>query len=320
MDETGRKIEIFEPFGGAIELTKRILFQPFDFVKCLVIGFAAFMAGLADGTHVGFPGNFGFGDFKGGAATRNLAAVQEEAMSWLFTGVLAVVIIIVVLIVVLFMWLGSRGRFMFIDCIVRNRGAIAEPWREYRREGNSLFLFSLASTVAFLLALAVLALPLLISFFRTGEFSDFGAWQIVYLVVIASLFMLAWIAWAVLVWFAVPVMYRRRCGALAALGEVVKLMAAHPIPFVLFVLFSAVLVIAGALVSCALTCVTCCIAALPYIGTVILLPLYMFYYAYTLLFLQQFGRDSDAWGGLAAEPASPPTDEPPLLQPPPLPM
>ena len=41
------------------------------------------------------------------------------------------------------MWIGSRGRFIFTDCIVRNRGAIAEPWREFRREGNSFFLFSL---------------------------------------------------------------------------------------------------------------------------------------------------------------------------------
>jgi hypothetical protein len=37
------KIEIFEPFGAAFELMKRILFQPFDFAKWLVIGFAAFL-------------------------------------------------------------------------------------------------------------------------------------------------------------------------------------------------------------------------------------------------------------------------------------
>ena len=45
MNEAGRKIEIFKPFGEAFELTKKILFQPFDIGKWFVIGFAAFLAG-----------------------------------------------------------------------------------------------------------------------------------------------------------------------------------------------------------------------------------------------------------------------------------
>jgi hypothetical protein len=35
------------------------------------------------------------------------------------------------------MWVASRGRFIFTDCLVKQRGAIVEPWREFRREGNS---------------------------------------------------------------------------------------------------------------------------------------------------------------------------------------
>ncbi len=41
------KIEIFQPFGEAFELMKKILFQPFDFKKWLVIGFVAWLANLA---------------------------------------------------------------------------------------------------------------------------------------------------------------------------------------------------------------------------------------------------------------------------------
>ena len=52
MNGTERNIEIFKPFGDAFELMKRILFQPFDFAKWLVIGFAAFLANLS--------GNAGF--------------------------------------------------------------------------------------------------------------------------------------------------------------------------------------------------------------------------------------------------------------------
>jgi len=112
-------------------------------------------------------------------------------------------------------------------------------------------------------------------------------------------------------------MYCRRCGALAALREVAKLVTSYPVPFLLYVLFSIVLAVAGAILSCVITCVTCCIASIPYIGTVVLLPLYTFYYAFTLLFLRQFGPEYDVWANIpsltaAAPPEAPPTDPPPL--------
>ncbi len=47
--EAKPKIEIFKPFGDGFELMKRILFQPFDLKKWLVIGFAAWLANLGGG-------------------------------------------------------------------------------------------------------------------------------------------------------------------------------------------------------------------------------------------------------------------------------
>ena len=44
MEPTPPRIEIFAPFGEAFELTKKILFQPFDLAKWLVIGFSAWLA------------------------------------------------------------------------------------------------------------------------------------------------------------------------------------------------------------------------------------------------------------------------------------
>ena len=38
---TAPEIEIFKPFGEAFELTKKILFQPFDFKKWCILRFAA---------------------------------------------------------------------------------------------------------------------------------------------------------------------------------------------------------------------------------------------------------------------------------------
>src|SRR6266699_3835504 len=53
MNGTEPKIEIFKPFEEAFELTKKILFRPFDITKWFVIGFAAFLANLAGGVHFG---------------------------------------------------------------------------------------------------------------------------------------------------------------------------------------------------------------------------------------------------------------------------
>jgi hypothetical protein len=66
------------------------------------------------------------------------------------------------------------------------------------------------------------------------------------------------------------------------------------------------------MISCVAACLTCCIAAIPYIGTVILLPLHVTLYGFTLLFLRQFGLEYDAWAGaLPASQISPPPIEPP---------
>ncbi|HSH40414.1 MAG TPA: hypothetical protein VK993_16700, partial [Chthoniobacterales bacterium] len=134
MDAAPRKIEIFAPFSAAFDLTRLILFQPFDLGKWLTIGFAAFLAGLADGTRMNF--SFSLPDFSGRAQSHNvdLEAVKSQLDAWLVGGVIAVIVAVVLVFIVLFLWLGSRGRFMFVDCIVRNRGAIEQPWREYRRE------------------------------------------------------------------------------------------------------------------------------------------------------------------------------------------
>src|SRR5437879_6145355 len=60
MNGSEPRIEIFKPFGEAFELTKKILFQPFNLSKWCVIGFAAFLAG-------GVNFNFGFRfPFNGG--------------------------------------------------------------------------------------------------------------------------------------------------------------------------------------------------------------------------------------------------------------
>ncbi len=116
----------------------------------------------------------------------------------------------------------------------------------------------------------------------------------------------------------VPVMYRQRCTAMDAFRDLWQLIVANPGVFILFCLFYIVLFIAAAAIGCLAACVTCCIAALPYIGTVILLPVVMVLYAFPLCFLRQFGDPYDVWAVVRpAEPLPPPPTTAPA--PPPVP-
>ena len=303
------KIEIFEPFGAALELMKRILFQPFDFTKWLVLGFAAFLSGSwGSNFRFNFPLNRNW-NFR--SISHHNMPTSESLPLWLLPFIVVLAILVLILIFVL-MWVTSRGRFIFTDCVVKNRAAIVAPWREYRREGNSFFLFSLAVTflaIAIVAALALLiAVPL--GLFAGGKgTAGLGATAVFAFVFVGLVWLAFVIFFAVVSQFMVPVMYRRRCLAREAFFDVSKLVLARPSPFVLFVLFGIVLVMALILVSTIVSCLTCCLAGLPYISSVVLLPAFVWLLAFKLLFLRQFGPEYDVWAivnpPVPASPAGP---------------
>lgn len=101
--------------------------------------------------------------------------------------------------------------------------------------------------------------------------------------------------WALACQLMVPIMYRQRCRARLAFAQAVDLVSSHPGPILLYVLFLLLLGVAAVMISCVVTCATCCIAAIPYVGTVILLPIPVTLGAFSLLFLRQFGPEYDVW-------------------------
>ena len=166
MNGSESKIEIFKPFGEAFELMKKILFQPFELKKWLVIGFAAWLANLGAGG--GGIGNFNYPDNRREGAQKFNEAIGQIPQPVLITGI-CVLICVVLLLIVLFAWLRARGRFIFVDCVVRNRAAIAEPWKEFRAEGNSFFLFSLLAVLVLIAVIVIAGLALIVPFIRTGR-------------------------------------------------------------------------------------------------------------------------------------------------------
>ena len=322
------KIQILAPFNVALEWTKQVLFRPFDLEKWLVIGFAAFLSHFAGGgTGFNFNpaslrnrGNWNW-DFR--TTSHQFYSTTDHVSLWLVLFITATAFIFIMALVLVLLWIGCRGRFMFVDCVARNRGAIREPWHEFRSVGNSLFWFTLAVALLFLLIAVVAGSPVLLWLVMHRGDVHFG--PIAVLCVgfwIAVVFVCA-LAWGLISQFMIVAMYRRRCRAIEAFRSSVSLIMTDPVPFILYLLFLIVLGIFVAIISCVATCLTCCIAALPYIGTVILLPLYVFLAAYPLFFARQFGPDWDAWANLTAPAVTaspgaggvPPVQSPPTIIP-----
>lgn len=314
MNGAAPKIEIFKPFGEAFELMKKILFQPFDLKKWFVIGFAAFLSNLSGGF------NFNFGNWNRSGRMENWSSsgqawnnVFGDTPFWIVALVISVIVLLAIAVGIVFAWLGARGAFMFVDCVVKNRGAIAEPWHEFRKEGNSLFLFSLLIGVTLVVATVLLILPFLIPMIAKGKFEiPEGFVMISAIVFVALIIFLLVLAWAFIRHLMVPVMYRQRIVARKAFGAATSLIATYPGEIVLYCLFLFVLCIAAAAVGCGAICATCCLAAIPYLGTVILLPVLVLLRSFSLLFLRQFGPEYDVWAGFSQPeaptlpPAAPP--------------
>ncbi|HEY3660649.1 MAG TPA: hypothetical protein VGK91_05425 [Candidatus Udaeobacter sp.] len=292
MNGNGSKIEIFRPFGKAFELMKKILFQPFEFRKWLVIGFAGWLANIG-------AGGAGIGDFNYPNNRRDVAQKFNETIGQipqpvLITGI-CVLICVFLLVIVLFAWLRARGRFIFIDCVVSNRAAVVEPWKEFRAEGNSFFVFSLLVVVVLVPVIVVAGLVLIVPFIPGRDQTEpgVGFWIGISLTAFISVCLI--LVWALASQLMVPTMYRQRCRARLAFVQAMDLVSSHPGPILLYVLFVLLLAVAAVMISCAVTCATCCIAAIPYVGTVILLPIPVTLGAFSLLFLRQFGPDYDVW-------------------------
>ncbi len=307
MNGTHADIQIFKPFGEAFELMKTILFQPFDLSKWCVIGFAALLAGHFAGGG-GFSPPLPFGKNRHfphlpGHGTGDL----PQNWPWL-AGAIALLVLVALVLILVLGWLRARGIFIFTDCIVHNHAAIKKPWREYRREGNSYFLFSLA---AMFVCLAIVGVGVGIGVLLFSMIHIPQEARTVVFITLGVLFLFAWIClmfiFALINYFMPVVMYIRRCRALDAFREVLRLIRTHAASFLLFALFGMVLFLALIVASTMVNCATCCCASLPYVGTVIMLPAFVWLRGFGFFYFRQFGPEYDVWSGqLPPGPKSPP--------------
>jgi len=280
-----------------------------------VIGFPAWLATFFSGGGFNFREGGNNNDWGWKSQHYGAPFSVHNIPPWVIPVVIVGAILVLALVAV-FLWLNARGRFMFTDCIVHNRGAIAAPWREYRTEGNRYFILQLVIALCSMVAFGALALIFVIGNYWKGPFLP-----LTLLILFGLGLLLIFIVVSLVMRFVVPVMYRQRCDAITAFRQVWTLIMSNLGVFVLFVLFYLVVCVAGAMIGCLAACVTCCIAALPYVGTVILLPVVMCLFAYPLCFIRQFGNPYDVFATVTptetlppSEPSTPPPPSVPPIQ------
>jgi hypothetical protein len=198
---------------------------------------------------------------------------------------------------------------MFLHCVALDRAEVVVPWHKYASQGNSLFLFrillGLIGAVVCLPLVAVIIMSIL-RMAQRGEPSVAGILMCVgiVLVMVAVAIVLTLIE-KLTKDFVVPIMFLRGVGWRKGWREFWGLLSGNVGHFILYILFQIVLALAIGAIVLVVVLATCCIAgcllALPYLGTVLFLPVLVFSRAYSLHYLAQFGREYDVFPA----PASP---------------
>lgn len=296
------KIRYVETLQRGWNRMEKALFHPFDINKWFVVGFTAFLAGLMDFNS----------SYSGGYDRSPDIPLDDEdwlnapahAWEWLMEhawwfGLIIGGMVVLIIILLVLTWISSRGKFMFLDNVIHNRGKVREPWNKYGSLGDSLFVWRL---IFGLVTFGIFIIASIFSFvwIRNMIVGDFSVaakiWigiglglQFLVLIVVISYIALF------LTDFVVPIMYKDNLSATKAWVVFLRIFNSNPGHFLLYGLFRLALGILLFFVILMFGFLTCCVGfvllIIPYIGSVILLPVSYTFRAFSVEYLEQFGDD-----------------------------
>ncbi len=295
------------PLSRAWNRMKRMLFRPFHIETWFVLGASAFLAGLF--RHMGSPLSWSSRGWTGHGRTvdvqteQALEHVRERLLHFLdnpivLFGIMAGLLIFCVCLVVL-AWVAARSEFVFLDCVATRRARFGEPWSRTARQGHSLFLWRAAFSFAYLPPILLVVLPFagtLISYLN-GQGLSWPSIAAMVLGISTAALMLVVIAWISLLMdaFVVPLMYRYGEGSRAAWARFWPLLRDHFGTFLAYGIYILMLTIAVGIGLGIAGVGTCCIGLvlmlIPYIGSVLLLPVLVTARALGPEFMAQFGPE-----------------------------
>src|SRR5262245_42554292 len=140
--------------------------------------------------------------------------------------------------------------------------------------------------------------------FAHGAPTLFGILGIISLVLLAVVLGLAWLVVAKFTRdFVVPIQFARGGTCREGWHVLLGLLSQNVGNFILYLLFQILLGIVIAILVIAVVLLTCCVAgclfAIPYLGTVLLLPILVFHRAYSIYYLAQYGSECAVIPGTA---------------------
>jgi len=318
-----REISVTEIIEPAYERVKLVLFRPFDLTKWIVIGFCAWLAGLGE-SGGGASSNFGNHSYNtnNGQPAEQFRQFYHKASDYILANlgwiIPAAILGFFVLLAIwlLLLWLGSRGKFMFVHCVALDKAEVDTPWHKYAAPANSLFWFRLVLGLAGMFLTLPLLVFIAISIIRMVQQGEPDFAGVILSVGLGLVMIFLSIVFALIhkftADFVVPIMYLRGGACVAGWREFWGLLSSHPGQFTLYILFQIVMTMAIGAIVFTVIIVTCCIAfcflVLPFIGTLLMLPVLVFKRAYALYFLAQFGPQYDVF----PSPPAPPTPASPM--------
>jgi hypothetical protein len=298
-----------DAISKAVERSKQMLF-PIKGDKWFALGLTVFLAQCGEqsgGTTFNMPGSFPSTprppSTSGGPSPfpSELAKIIDEAVSTiqadlaLYIGLAVLFVVVSLGIWLVVVWVTSRAKLMFIESVIWDRVDVSSQWARAGELGLSLFkfrvAFSLCSSALFLLALGG-ALLVGIPDFRSGNFlgsralTAYGVFGVGFFVFGLPASLVA----AALDDFVAPLMVLRNAPVTEAWRQFrSEVLSGHVGGLILFYLLRIALGLGIVMIVTMATCLTCCLASLPYLGTVITLPIWVFARAYPLYFLEELG-------------------------------
>ena len=306
-------VRFTEIIEASLEWTATVLFRPFKPKKWLILIFVALMAGyLNGGCHLNLNGGYNNEKDKkphspqSVSVSTNAASKEKLKLNFpstpreikqyiceqlkkplILTLVISIILLFLILFV-LFVWLGARFAFVFLDNITKNDASVIIPFKAHREIGNSFFLFSLIFSVLALSSFGLIIFYLFKNLISLGVFTAAAkpvVWKIIVFCVCYGLLFLFWvlvvltIAYLIVMDFIVPLMFKDKIKFMAAYSKFAGLFNKHKREFFTFWALRVGLSICCSLCSGIFIFLAILVLIIP-VGIIVFILFFPFYFLY----------------------------------------
>ncbi len=236
-------VKLTDCIDASMEWTGRVLFNPFEPKKWLILIFTAYLAGyIYEGLNLNYANNSPSGnsvkqaqDIQQNKQGSNSISQDRSFLSWLkglgtkkIILLVCAVFLLLTIISLFFLWLSCRFAFIFLENTVTATASVKAPFKRSKKVGNSLFsllavIFSVFIASILLFTGVTILIALKNGFFERTDPPSITRIIMVILPLAVFLFLtlISWIIFHTIVNdFVVPVMYKKGLSAINGLKEV----------------------------------------------------------------------------------------------------